>query len=212
MSASCKVSGIATVRSGPVSTYWFASSRSNVDASSIFVSSSTYSGTPSVLATMCCTTSAGQGFASRPLGNQCLDLRALQAVEHERGDVGTLRPGRAELWAVGQHVQHRHRGRLLDDQPEGLQRGGIGPVQVFPHHQHRLPLGLRHQPRHQRIQHLLFLVLRRQRQRRIALRRERHRKQPGKQRHDLSQRQARGPQPCLQFGEPGRGRIVRFKL
>jgi hypothetical protein len=60
MSASSKVSGIATVRSGPVSTYWSASSRSNTDASSIFVSSSTYSGTPSVLAMMCCTTSAGR--------------------------------------------------------------------------------------------------------------------------------------------------------
>jgi hypothetical protein len=109
-------------------------------------------------------------------------------------------------------MQHRHRGRLLDDQPEGLQRGGIGPVHVFPGHQHRLPLGLSHKPRYQRLQHLLFLVLRHQRQRRRALCRERPGKPPGKQRHDLSQWQARGPQPCLQFGEPGRRRIVWLKV
>ena len=51
---------MATVPSGPVSTYWSASSRSSPDASSIFVSSSTNSGTPSVLATMYCTTSVGR--------------------------------------------------------------------------------------------------------------------------------------------------------
>ncbi len=161
---------------------------------------------------MCCTTSAGQGFASRPLGNQRLDLRALQAIEHEGRDVGAWRPGRAELRAIRQHVQHRHRGRLLDHQPEHLQRGGVGPVQVFPRRQHRLPLGLRRQPCDQRVQRLLFLLLRRHRQRRIALRRQRHRQQPGEQRHHLGQRQARGPQPRLQFGQPGRGGIVRRKL
>ena len=175
MRASCKVSGIATVRSGPVSTYWSASSRSSGEASSIFVSSSTYSGTPSVLATMCCTTSAGQGFPSRPLGNERLDLRALQAIEHQGGEMGAWRPGRAELRAIRQHVQHGHRGRLLDDQPEDLQRGGVRPVQVFPCHQHRLPLGLRRQPGDERVQRLLFLLLRRHRQRGIALRRQRHR-------------------------------------
>ena len=39
--------------------------------------------------------------------------------------------------------------------------------------QDRLPLALRHHPRQQRVQRLLFLVLRRQR--RIALRRQRYR-------------------------------------
>jgi hypothetical protein len=110
-----------------------------------------------------------QGFASHALRNQRLNLRALQAVEHQGGDVGALRPGRAELRTEGQHVQHRHSGRLFNQEPKHFQRRGVGPVQVFPGHQHRLPLGLRDHPRQQGVQRLLFLLLRRHHQRRIAL-------------------------------------------
>src|SRR6266702_3826699 len=100
MSASCKVSGIATARSGPVSTYWSTSSRSNADASSIFVSSSTYSGTPICFGHNVLHDLRRERFASGPLRNQRLDLRTFKTVEHEGGHVGALRPERAELWAI----------------------------------------------------------------------------------------------------------------
>jgi hypothetical protein len=99
MSASCKVSGIATVRSGPVSIYWLSSSRNSGEASNIFVSSSTYSGTPSVLATMYCTTSAGRRLpAARKVisASTCGRSRRLSTsgVMWERGGQGGLNSGR----------------------------------------------------------------------------------------------------------------------
>jgi hypothetical protein len=39
-------------------------------------------------------------------------------------------------------MEQRGCRRLLHDQPEQLQGGGIGPVQVFPQHQARLAFGL----------------------------------------------------------------------
>ena len=158
MSASCKVSGIAAVRSGPVSTCWPAFP-GGAGTPATFRELFDIQWHPIRLGHDVLQHFGGQGFASYPLGNQRLDLPALQAIEHERGEVGAGRPGRAKRGARRQDMQHRHRGRLLDDEPEQLQRGGVGPVQVFPHRQHGLTFGLCCQPCDQHVQRLLFLVL-----------------------------------------------------
>ena len=62
----------------------------------------------------------------------------------------------------------------FDNQPEHLQRGGIGPVHVFPRHLHGLPFGLFDQQGHEQVVGLLSLPLRTEVERRILLhRRER---------------------------------------
>ena len=125
-----------------------------------------------------------EGFSSRPLGNQRLNLRALQAVEHERvmwerGGQGGLNSGRE-----GQHVQHGYGGRLLDHSPSTS--SVVGSAQSgLPLHQHRLPLGLRLHPRQQCVERLLFLLLPRcQRQRRTPLLAPLG-QEPGQQRYPL---------------------------
>ena len=118
------------------------------------------------------------------------------------------RPGRGKLRAKRQHVQHRHRGRLLQHQAQHLQRGGIGPLQVFPRHQHRLPLGFLQHPGHQRIEGLLLLPLRGQGRGGIAPV-QRHREQGREQRHHLVERQAIRAQALLQLGEPAAGASSR---
>ncbi len=108
---------------------------------------------------MCCTTSAGSGLPPARCvisASTCGRSRRLRVM---RRHMRARRPGRRKLRAKGQHVQHRHRGRLLQHQAQHLQRGGVGPVQVFPRHQHRLPLGFLQHPGHQRIEGLLLLLL-----------------------------------------------------
>ena len=124
-----------------------------------------------------------QCLAACQVRDQRLDLRALQAIEGNRGHMRTGRPGRLELLAECQHVQHRHRGRLLQDQTQHFQRRRIGPVQVFPHGQRRLSFGFLQQPTHQRILGLLPLLLRGHVQGCIASLWHRHREQGGKQGH-----------------------------
>ena len=135
----------------------------------------------------------GQRLAPRPVRDQRLDLRPLQAVEGDGRQMRARRPGRHKLWMRGEHVQHRHRGRLLQHQPQHLQGGWISPVQVFPGHQPRLPFGLGQHPGHQRIEGLLLLLLRGERWGRIAPI-QRHREQGREQRHHLVERQAHGAQ------------------
>ena len=106
-------------------------------------------------------------------------------------------PGRAKLRATRQQGQHAGRGGLVEHQAQHLQRGGVGPVQVFPHRQDGLPLRLLQQPGHQGFLRLLSLPLGRQVQRRITLR-QGHGEQRGKERHDLLQGQAIRPQHPLQ--------------
>ena len=101
----------------------------------------------------------GQRLAPRQVRDQRFDLRPLQAVEGDGRHMRAGRPGRGKLRAIGQHVQHRHRRRLLQHQSQHLQRGRVGPVQVFPRHHHRLAFGFLQHPGHQRIEGLLLLLL-----------------------------------------------------
>ena len=62
----------------------------------------------------------GQRLAPGQVCDQRLDLWPLQPGEGEGRHMGARRPGRRKLRAKRQHVQHRHRGRLLQHQAEHL--------------------------------------------------------------------------------------------
>ena len=118
-----------------------------------------------------------------------------------------LGPGWAKLRAHGQYQQQAGGRDVVQEQAEQLQGGRIGPVQVFPHGQHRLLRCFRQEPGDQRFLRLLLLALWTQGQRRIPLR-YRERQQGGQQRYRLLQRQACRLYRLLQRGQPGRGRHV----
>src|SRR5215469_8606280 len=50
-----------------------------------------------------------------------------------------LYPGRNKFRPEGEDHQHPQRGHQVDEEVEGLARGGVAPVHVLPHHQHGLP-------------------------------------------------------------------------
>jgi hypothetical protein len=100
---------------------------------------------------------------------------------------------------------------MVQQQPQQLQCGRVGPVQVFPYGQYRLLSRLSQQPRHQRLLRLLLLALWTQGQRWIALRHRQH-EEGSQQRHPLFQGQARRPQRLLQRVQTYCGRVVAVPL
>ena len=69
-------------------------------------------------------------------------------------------PGPAELLAMGDHAQDGKLRKIDQDPPQQLDRGGIGPLQVLHHQQHRVLGGVGHQQRLQRAQQRGALLLR----------------------------------------------------
>jgi hypothetical protein len=104
----------------------------------------------------------GEGFVARHMGGQARDLARGEPAQRERGEMRHHRPGRAKLWARGQHHTEPCTRPLLDEQTQQLQGGRINPMQVFHDHQHRLPPRLRSKPGQQGLQSLLALSLGRQ--------------------------------------------------
>ena len=80
----------------------------------------------------------GQGLAVCDPPDHLCRLVMRQARQRELGEVRAPRPGRGELGAKGQQRQDTRRGTLVEEEREQLQRGGIGPVQIFPDTEHRL--------------------------------------------------------------------------
>ena len=112
-----------------------------------------------------------------------------------------------ETLGGGQHQQQAGGGDLVQEQPEQLQGGRVGPVQVFPYGQHRVLRGFCQQPGDQRFLRLLLLALRTQGQRRIPLW-DGQRQQGGHQRYHLRQGQARRLYCLLQRGQSGLRRLL----
>ena len=129
-----------------------------------------------------------------------------------RRQMRARRPGRGKLRAEREHVQHGGGRGLLDQQPQQLEGRGIGPVQVFPHGQHRLPGGFLQQPGHQRILGLLPLLLWGHAAGRIAFCGKWHGQQGAKQGHNLFTGQTTGLEPLLQLGQFRFGGIGPLKL
>jgi hypothetical protein len=116
-------------------------------------------------------------------------------------------PGRRELWPEGEDHQYPQRGHPINEKVEGLTRGGIAPVHVLPHHQHRLTRHQSFELRQLGVKRLLPALLGREIERRIAVAR-RDRQQVRQQRNDLAEIIGSLGQDCLQLGEPLLGRIL----
>ena len=132
-------------------------SRSRPDSNTILVSSSTNSGTPSVLATICCTTPR-QCLALRDPLHHLLDLRARQA---RQGELGSDRSGGSTAGRTRATCQQVHSEAVgvWSRKPGPAAPGSRDrPRQVFPYCQHRLALRLCDQPGDQGFLGLLFVL------------------------------------------------------
>src|SRR4029453_10106439 len=102
------------------------------------------------------------------------------------------RPGRAKLRATREQDEHGGGGDLVEQQVQHVERGGVGPVQIFPHRQDMLPLPLLQQPSNQGLLRFLSLPLGRQVERSIPLR-QWYREQRSKEWYDVLQGQTIRP-------------------
>ena len=101
-------------------------------SSTVLVSSSTNSGTPSVLATICVERPRPAAPCRRRPGSTiAAPCAPAEPAQRERGDVRLAGPGRAELRPEGDQQQHRQALDALDHQAEQLQRGRVDPVHVL---------------------------------------------------------------------------------
>jgi hypothetical protein len=85
------------------------------------------------------------------------------------GQVCAQRPWRAERRAKGEQHEQVRGGRLVHQEVEKLQGGGVQPVQVFDDQQDPLSLHFTQQPHQQGFQGLLFLPFWRQGERGIGV-------------------------------------------
>jgi len=152
-----------------------------------------------------------QGLAARHPRHHLSALLAGKAVQGEVGELGPGRPRRVKLGAKGQHEEEPGRWHLVDAEPEQLQRRGVGPVQVFPHHQDRLALRLLQQPGRKRVQGALLLALGRERQRRRVCRRGQG-EQCRQQRHGVRLGETIRRQHALQLRQLLLGGVVPLPL
>ena len=140
MSRSCSVSGISSSASGARELERrLPASRSAPNSSTVLVSSSTNSGTPSVRRRIRRRPRQATP-APRPPSTPARRLSADQAVERQGGDVGVFRPERGGIGskssrpgALAVWQYHRRSPRTV---PE---RGGIKPLGIFQRHQQWLP-------------------------------------------------------------------------
>ena len=180
------------------------SSRQSLDSppSSIDrVSSSTNSGTPSVLATMCCWTRAASVVSPDSSWISCLGVLAAERAERDLHDPGPRPPRDVEGVGPDRHHQQQRRGRGLIDQPfEPGQRRGVEPVQVLDQQDHRLDFGHRQHERDQRFEGFLALAFGRHRRQRWRLGRVRQIEERGEQRQRFAQRE--GPQQGVESDRP----------
>src|SRR5262249_48527495 len=111
-----------------------------------------------------------QRFPAGNFRNHGFSLLSSQATERKLRKVRARPPRWRELGPTRQDSEHPAGGNLLQVEGEQLQRGGIGPVQIFPGPVPGSPLGLLYEPRYQGFLGLLFLFLGTQGQRGSTLR------------------------------------------
>ncbi len=101
------------------------------------VSSSTNSGTPSVRAMIASITAAGSGSPLDPRHDR-RGPGAPQAVEGQTGDVGMGGKLGLLIGAAGEQDQHARVGDPIEALLHHLEGGGVDPVRILDHHEHRL--------------------------------------------------------------------------
>jgi hypothetical protein len=150
------------------------------------------------LATICAITSGGEGLAVGHLADHLLGLAAGQPIDRDLGEVGTPRPGRDEVRTKGEQGEDTGGGALVDQEAEQFQRGGIDPMQVFHHKEHRLLGRNAQQDRQESVQRSLLLLLGRPGQGGVVGG-QWEGEEGGQERHGLGQRQAILHQEALEF-------------
>ena len=89
------------------------------------------SGLPSVLATICFITSAGNLRPAVTCVDDGLDVLAFETTERHHADLLKTCPRRLELRSEGEQPEHRKLTHALDQQIEQLERCGIRPMRIF---------------------------------------------------------------------------------
>jgi hypothetical protein len=101
----------------------------------------------------------GQGLPMGDLADHLGGLGAGQPSDRDLGAVGAPGPGWGEVGPKGAQGQDAGSGSLIDQQAEQLQCGGIDPVQVFHHQEHRLLGRNAQEDGQQGVQRVLLLLL-----------------------------------------------------
>ena len=180
------MSGSPVAVTGPVTIYRSPASTSRPLSTTALVSSSMNSGTPSVRSVIWSAISLGKALP--PVTCTIISARSRRGRRLRLISVTCGRPTQGGTNS-GRKVTIARSGRLerpADDQLEKFERGGIGPMRVLDHQQHRLT---RRQPldlRHQRPQCLLLALLRGEVERGIAVA-GRNRQQIRQQGHGLAE-------------------------
>ena len=106
-------------------------------SSTALVSSSTNSGTPSVRAAISPSTSGGRPRPPARRGDDRLGRAAAEAVERQPRHVRVPAQAGLVVGPAGQQHQHPRARDPVEGEADQLQRGGVDPVGVLEHHQHR---------------------------------------------------------------------------
>src|SRR5262249_24555630 len=152
-----------------------------------------------------------QRLPARDVLHHHLDVRAFQATERERREVGARSPGRDEIGPKGEDCQQPGGGHLIEEEREYLQCRGIGPVHVFPDVVDWFLCRLLDDPRYQRFLRLLLLLLRTQRDGGRAFGMV-QREQDRQQWQRIGLRETIGREDLLEFAELGLGGLFAVKL
>ena len=161
---------------------------------------STNSGTPSVLATMCCTTSAGSDFPPARCVIRTSTWGRSETGEGEWRQVRARRPGGTKVGRNVNTCSIEAVGAWSTNSPRSSNVVG-SPSAGRPTLPAPAALGLRRQPGHQGVQRLLLLLLGREGREGVALR-TRHRQQRSQQGHRLWQGESGGTERLLQLVQP----------
>src|SRR5690348_10362649 len=152
----------------------------------------------------------GQSAAAHDMSRYAFDALTIQSAQHQSADVGKRAPGRLELGSKRDECENRQLADPLDNEMKQLERGVVGPLNVFYQQQDRLA------PR------LVLELVKQGRKRAAALLRrakpelwisvsERDRQQRRKERgHSLDVGRSRGEQH-LQLVEAYLGRVVHLE-
>ena len=93
---------------------------------------------PSVLATIAATVSADRPCAAATPATSCGAFLAAEPAERHQRCVRRAQPGRREIRPRRHHRKRPRRADAVGQPRHHLERGGVDPVRVFQHDQHRI--------------------------------------------------------------------------
>ena len=110
------------------------------------VTSSTNSGTPPVRSVTPSTTSFGSAWRAASSPTMSPHLMAIERRQRNRAVMRAHAPGRPKLGPGGDKNEQRRQRAAFGDAAQDIERGRIGPMQVFKRQHHRLDPRTGHHP------------------------------------------------------------------